>query len=79
MKKLIVVLVVALMSQSMVAQADTAVVTSTERKYVIVIRDGKMVKVDVATGNETASKVEITGDLQPGEEVVAKANDETAP
>jgi membrane fusion protein (multidrug efflux system) len=57
----------------------TAVVTSTERKYVIIIRDGKMVKVDVATGNETASKVEITGDLQPGEEVVAKANDETAP
>ncbi len=57
----------------------TAVVTSTERKYVIAIRDGKMVKVDVATGNESASKVEITGDLQPGEEVVAKANDETVP
>jgi len=57
----------------------TAVVTSTERKYVIVIRDGKMVKADVATGNETASKVEIMGDLQAGEEVVAKANDETAP
>jgi RND family efflux transporter MFP subunit len=55
----------------------TAVVTSTDRKYVIAIRAGKMVKVDVATGNETASKVEITGDLQPGEEVVAKANDET--
>lgn len=57
----------------------TAVVTSTDRKYVIAIRAGKMVKVDVATGNETASKVEITGDLQPGEEVVAHANDETAP
>ena len=55
----------------------TAVVTSTDRKYVIAIKDGKMVKVDVATGNETASKVEITGDLQPGEEVIAKANDET--
>jgi membrane fusion protein (multidrug efflux system) len=57
----------------------TAVVTSTDRKYVIAIRAGKMVKVDVATGNESASQVEITGDLQPGEEVVAKANDETAP
>ena len=57
----------------------TAVVTSTERKYVIAIRAGKMVKIDVATGNESASEVEITGDLQPGEEVVAKANDETAP
>jgi len=57
----------------------TAVVTSTERRYVIVIRAGKMVKVDVATGNESTSQVEITGDLQPGEEVIAKANDETAP
>jgi len=57
----------------------TAVVTSTDRKYVIAIRTGKMVKVDVATGNESASQVEITGDLQPGEEVIAKANDETAP
>jgi RND family efflux transporter MFP subunit len=54
----------------------TAVVTSTERKYVIAVRDGKTVKVDVATDNETADRVEITGDLRPGEEVVAHASDE---
>jgi membrane fusion protein, multidrug efflux system len=54
----------------------SAVVTSTERKYVIAIRDGKTVKIDVATGNETADRVEITGDLQPGEQVVAHASDE---
>ena len=54
----------------------SAVVTSTERKYVIVIRGGKTMRVDVATGNESAGKVEITGDLQAGETVVAHANDE---
>jgi membrane fusion protein (multidrug efflux system) len=54
----------------------TAVVTSTERKYVIAIRNGKTARVDVATGNESADKVEITGDLQPGERIVRKASDD---
>lgn len=54
----------------------TAVVTSTERKYVLAMRDGKAVKVDVATGNESASSVEITGALAEGEEVVVKASEE---
>ncbi len=54
----------------------SAVVTSTERKYVIAVRDGKTVKIDVATGNETADKIEVTGDLRVGEEVIAHANDE---
>lgn len=54
----------------------TAVVTSTERKYVLVIRDGKINKVDVSTGNQTASKTEIFGNLKAGEKVVLKATDE---
>jgi multidrug efflux pump subunit AcrA (membrane-fusion protein) len=54
----------------------SAVVTSTERKYVIAVRDGRTVKIDVATGNETADKIEVTGDLRVGEEVIAHANDE---
>lgn len=54
----------------------TAVVTSTERKYVVVVRGGKTARVDVATGNESAGKVEITGNLQAGELIVAHANDE---
>ncbi len=54
----------------------TAVVTSTEKKYVLVVRDGKTVKVDVSTGNENAGRVEVIGALQPGEEVIANANDE---
>ncbi|MFI5188362.1 MAG: efflux RND transporter periplasmic adaptor subunit, partial [Chitinophagales bacterium] len=54
----------------------SAVVTSTERKYVIAVRDNKTVKVDVETGNQNADKTEITGALQPGEKVIANANDE---
>lgn len=54
----------------------TAVVTSTERKYVIAIRDDKTVRIDVATGNESADEIEITGDLQPGEKIVRKASDD---
>jgi membrane fusion protein (multidrug efflux system) len=54
----------------------SAVVTSTERQYVLVVRDGKTVKVDVRTGNESADKIEVIGDLKPGEEIVSNANDE---
>jgi RND family efflux transporter MFP subunit len=54
----------------------TAVVTSTERKYVIVVRNGKTARVDVITGNSSNGKVEIFGNLKPGEEVIDNANDE---
>lgn len=58
------------------AVPQTAVVTSTERKYVLVIRNNQPVKVDVGTGNTSGGKTEIFGALQAGEKVVAKANDE---
>ncbi len=54
----------------------SAVVTSTERKYVIAVRKGRTVRIDVATGNESADQIEITGDLQPGEKIVRKASDD---
>jgi membrane fusion protein (multidrug efflux system) len=54
----------------------SAVVTSTERKYVIVVRDGKTVKIDVTTGNESDGRVEIISALHAGDTVVAPANDE---
>jgi len=54
----------------------TAVITSTERKYVIAIRDGKACKIDVATGNESTDKVEITGLLKVGEKIMLHPNDE---
>lgn len=53
-----------------------AVVTSTEAKYVIVIRNGKTVKVNVSTGNENNQLVEIVGDVKAGEQVIVPANDE---
>ncbi|MBS1661005.1 MAG: efflux RND transporter periplasmic adaptor subunit [Bacteroidetes bacterium] len=58
------------------AVPKSAVVTSTERKYVIVVRDGKTARVDVSTGNESGSRIEILGNIQPGELVIANANDE---
>jgi len=58
------------------AVPKSAVVTSTERKYVIVIRDGKTVREDVTTGNESNNKIEILGNIKEGERVIANANDE---
>lgn len=55
----------------------SAVITSTERKYVFVVRDGKTVKVDVTTGNESDNRIEILGEVHAGEEVVVNATDET--
>jgi membrane fusion protein, multidrug efflux system len=54
----------------------TALVISTERKYVLLARNGSITKLDVSTGNETAGKIEIFGNLQAGDSVIALANDE---
>jgi RND family efflux transporter MFP subunit len=53
-----------------------AVVTSTERKYVILVRDGKAVKKDVITGNDSDDEIEIFGDFKPDDQVIVNANDE---
>jgi len=54
----------------------SAVVTSTERKYVLVVKDKKITKVDVTTGNKTADKIEVFGNLNDTDKVIASANDE---
>jgi len=54
----------------------SAVVTSTERKYVLVMKDSIITKVDVTTGNQNTSSVEVYGALQPGDKVIINANDE---
>lgn len=56
--------------------SKSAIVTSTERKYVIAVRNGKTVKINVSTGIENNNKVEVTGDLKPDEMVIAAASDE---
>jgi RND family efflux transporter MFP subunit len=63
-------------NRNAVSVPTNAVVISTERKYVIVIRNGKTVMVDVSTGNESKGRVEIVGDVKAGETIVAPANDE---
>ncbi|MBZ4190368.1 efflux RND transporter periplasmic adaptor subunit [Niabella beijingensis] len=55
---------------------QTAVVTSTERKYVLAERNGRTTKIDVSTGNSSNGAIEVFGNLQPGEKVIAQANDE---
>lgn len=54
----------------------SAVVISTERKYVLVEKDNKISKVDVTTGNATTSVIEVFGALNIGDKIVAVANDE---
>lgn len=54
----------------------SAVVSSTERKYVLLARNGKISKVDISTGNQAADKTEVYGNLKAGDMVLLKANDE---
>jgi membrane fusion protein (multidrug efflux system) len=54
----------------------SALVISTEGKYVIAVRNGKNIKINVLTGNETKERIEIFGAIQAGEKVIAPANDE---
>ncbi|HVX48529.1 MAG TPA: efflux RND transporter periplasmic adaptor subunit [Chitinophagaceae bacterium] len=56
----------------------SAVVTSTERKYVLVVKDNAIKKVDVTTGSQNATSIEIYGAVQDGDSVIANANDEIA-
>ena len=54
----------------------SSIVNSTEKKYVIVIRNGKKIKVDVITGNETKDKIEVFGLLQARDSIIINASDE---
>ncbi len=54
----------------------SAVVTTTERTFVIRVREGKAEWVDVTRGAPAGELVEVFGPLTPGEEVVRRASDE---
>jgi RND family efflux transporter MFP subunit len=54
----------------------SSIINSTEKKYVIVIRNGNKIKVDVITGNETKDKTEVFGSLQVRDSVIINASDE---
>lgn len=53
-----------------------AVVTTQERKFVIKLVNGKTQWVDVKTGFTTKEKTEVAGDLKPGDQIIAQANEE---
>jgi RND family efflux transporter MFP subunit len=54
----------------------TSVVTTTERTFVIRVRDGGVEWVDVSKGPPTGELLEVYGPLRPGDSIVRRANDE---
>jgi membrane fusion protein, multidrug efflux system len=58
---------------------QTAVITSTERKYIIKVVHHKAVMVDVNTGNENDGMVEVFGNVVAGDQIISKADEEIKP
>jgi membrane fusion protein (multidrug efflux system) len=54
----------------------SAVVVSTERKYVLVMEGNAIRKVDITTGNESSDRIEVYGKLKAGDYVIRNASDE---
>jgi membrane fusion protein, multidrug efflux system len=54
----------------------TSVVATTERSFVIRNRDGRAEWVDVTKGGTDGDLMEVSGNLQPGDQVVRRATDE---
>jgi membrane fusion protein (multidrug efflux system) len=54
----------------------TAVVTTTERTFVIRARAGKAEWVDVRRGSPIGEMIEVFGDLRAGDDIVRRGNDE---
>jgi membrane fusion protein, multidrug efflux system len=54
----------------------SSLVTSTERKYLLVVRSGKIEKVDVTSGSVSANSIEVFGSINKTDSVILNANDE---
>jgi membrane fusion protein, multidrug efflux system len=54
----------------------SAVVTTTERRFVIRVADGETQWVDVRVGQTLGSQVEVFGNLSPGDQVALRGTDE---
>jgi RND family efflux transporter MFP subunit len=61
--------------QAMVVPGS-AIVTSTEKKYVVAVREGYTRWIDVQEGNHHSDSSEVFGSLMPGDKVIVHANDE---
>ena len=55
---------------------NSAIVRSTEREYVVVVRGGKANLVDIKEGLISNDSTEVFGDLKADDEVVLHASDE---
>jgi len=55
---------------------QTAVVTSTEKKYVIKVKNHKAIMIDVSTGNENNGMIEVFGEIMPNDSIIATAGDD---
>ena len=55
---------------------NNAIVRSTEREYVVTVKNGKAVLVDVKEGMARNDSTEVFGNLKAGEKIVNHANDE---
>jgi len=56
----------------------SAIVTTTERKYVLVVENSQIKKVDVSVGNTGLNSAEVFGKLSPGNKVIVNANEDIA-
>jgi RND family efflux transporter MFP subunit len=57
----------------------TAIVTTTERTFVIRVSDGRAEWVDVRKGSSAGDLVEVLGSLKEGDRVVRRGSDELRP
>jgi membrane fusion protein (multidrug efflux system) len=55
---------------------NSSIVRSTEREYVIAVKNNKAALVDVKEGLARHDSTEVFGDLKPGEEILRNTNDE---
>jgi len=63
-------------SDSAIIVPKTAVVTSTEKVFVIKVKDGKAEWVNVQKGLESGDNIEIYGKINPGDQIVKAATEE---
>lgn len=63
-------------SQPSLLVPRTSVVTTTERSFVVRVRDGRAEWVDVSRGAVYRDMVEVRGALAPGDTIVKRATDE---
>jgi hypothetical protein len=54
----------------------SSIVTTTERSFVILVRNGISEWVDVKRGVQTGNSIEVFGDLQAGDLIVRRGSDE---